>query len=335
MISVVIPCRNEVKHIAECIDAIYASKLDAVDLEVLVVDGMSDDGTIEELNRLKIKYPSLSIVPNLLKVTPVAFNLGIKASKGDIIQIIGARQIISSNYLAEAYKSLLDNPEIHCVGGVVINVYQNAESERIGLAMGSTFGVGAGNFRVIKKSEFTDTVGTPMYRRSLFDEIGYFNEALLRNQDDEFNYRITKLGRKILLNADITIKYYVRASVKNLFKQYYQYGYWKVFVNRMHKTVTTLRQLVPAIFVLGLFIGFILCFAHPFFIGVYISVLLIYAVAAIAAGYAVAKDISKGLKVALIFPVLHFSYGWGYLKGLLDFVMLRKNPANSSSDLSR
>jgi glycosyltransferase involved in cell wall biosynthesis len=335
MISVVIPCRNEEKNIAECVEAIYNAELAGDTLEVLVIDGMSTDGTINELENLKKKYPQLRVIFNPKQVTPVAFNLGIKESKGDFIQIIGARQIISKNYLRDAKKSLTDNPEIWCVGGIVNNVYQSKEGERIGMAMSSSFGVGGGNFRVLKKSEFTDTVGTPMYPRIVFEKIGYFNEALLRNQDDEFNYRVTNAGKKILLNADISIKYYVRAKVSNLFRQYYQYGYWKVFVNKMHGTITSLRQLVPAVFVSGLFIGLILAFLHPVLMWVYVGFLTLYTLLAAAAGIATAKSIGTGLQVALIFPVVHFSYGWGYLLGIFDFVLLRKNPASQASVLSR
>ena len=336
MISVVIPCRNEVKNIAECVEAIFASELDQSDeIEVLVVDGMSNDGTLEVLESLQQRFASLKIIPNPQQVTPVAFNLGIKAASGEYLQIIGARQIISANYLREAKRSLTENPEIGCVGGAVTNVYQTPESEIIGLAMSSSFGVGGGNFRVMKQSEFTDTVGTPMYPMAIFNEVGYFNEALLRNQDDEFNYRVTKSGKKILLNADIQIKYYVRAKVSNLFKQYYQYGYWKVFVNKMHGAITNMRQLVPAVFVFGLLLGFILSWLHPVLAWMYASALLLYILLAIYAGFSVAGAGIQAMRVALIFPVLHFSYGWGYLRGLVDFFLLGKNPSRQASELSR
>lgn len=336
IISVVIPCRNEVKNIAECVEAIFTSELDEGDtIEVLVVDGMSNDGTLDVLKNLQQTYPTLTVVPNPQQVTPVAFNLGINAASGEYLQIIGARQIISANYLREAKRSLMDNPEIGCVGGAVTNVYQTPESEIIGLAMSSSFGVGGGNFRVMKQSEFTDTVGTPMYPMTIFNEVGYFNEALLRNQDDEFNFRVTRSGKKILLNADISIKYYVRAKVSNLFKQYYQYGYWKVFVNKLHGAITNLRQLVPAIFVTGLLLGGILAFLHPLLLWMYAGAMTLYIMLALYAAVSVAGFGAKAFRVALIFPVLHFSYGWGYLRGLVDFFLLGKNPSRQASELSR
>jgi GT2 family glycosyltransferase len=334
MISVVIPCRNEERNIAECVNAIYSSKLDD-ELEVLVIDGMSDDGTRRVISELQKDHPTLRLVENEKKVTPVAFNLGIRESKGDYVQIVGARQIISADYLAKAKQTLIDKPDVWCVGGMVENVYQSEESERIGLAMGSSFGVGGGNFRILKDSTYVDTVGTPMYPSHVFDKIGLFDESLLRNQDDEYNYRLTKAGGKIYLNTEVVIKYYVRASVKKLFKQYMQYGYWKVYVNKMHATVTTIRQLIPFLFVTGLILGAVLSIFVPYFVWVYLAGLGLYLLMALLFGIRAGKSIGQGVKIAMIFPVLHLSYGWGYLKGIIHFFIFGKNPTNKASELSR
>ncbi len=335
LISVIIPCRNEVKNIAECVHAIYDSELEGDTIEVLLVDGLSDDGTIDAVTTLQKTYPSLRIITNELKVTPVAFNLGIKAAQGDYVQIIGARQVISKNYLKLAKQTLEDDPSIWCVGGGVENIYSNKESEIIGLAMASPFGVGAGNFRVSKKSEFTDTVGTPMYKKEVFDKIGLFNESLVRNQDDELNYRVTLNGGKIFLNNDILIKYYVRADLKKLFKQYQQYGYWKVYVNKMHKTVTSIRQLIPLFFVLGIFIGLLLSLFSKILLYAFLGGLLFYMVLALYFGIKVGGGFNRGGKVAKVFPVLHWGYGYGYLKGIIHFLILSKEPSGKSQVLTR
>lgn len=199
-IAVVIPCRNEVRNIQECIDAIYSSDLPAgFELVVNVVDGLSNDGTIELLQTLQQKYTGLQIIRNEKQLTPFAFNLGIYATKdADFYQIIGARQIVSPNYLKDGIESLQKAPSIWCVGGQVHNVYLNKESKMIAQAMGTSFGMGLGNFRTLTESGFVDTVGTPMYPAWVFEKIGYFDEELIRNQDDDFNFRVTKAGGKIL-----------------------------------------------------------------------------------------------------------------------------------------
>jgi|TARA_B110000908_G_C10260647_1_gene458997 glycosyltransferase involved in cell wall biosynthesis len=336
MISVIIPCRNEELNIEECINAIYRNSFGQdQELEVIVVDGLSDDKTLEILAALQTQFNSLRVVNNVKKTTPEAFNLGIKNSKGNFIQIIGARQVISSNYLEGAKKTLVQDEEIWCVGGAVNNVYQTPESETIGLAMSSPFGVGGGNFRIIKESGFVDTVGTPMYKKEVFDEVGFFNEDLKRNQDDEFNYRVIKAGGKIFLNIDISLSYYVRAKTSNLYKQYMQYGYWKVYVNKLHNTITTIRQLVPLFFVLGIIGGILLSIIVPYFGLMFIVFLIIYFVLGLYFARKISKNTTQIFKVSRIFPILHWSYGYGYLKGIIHFFILNKKPSSNNKTLSR
>lgn len=338
-IAVVIPCRNEIKNIEECISAIYASEIPSDwEIRVYVIDGKSDDGTVELLQQLQQIHPSLQIVENEHKITPKAFNLGIHAGKGsDYIQIIGARQIISSNYIHDAVTKLEENKSIWCIGGSVENVFQNYEGKVIANAMSTSLGMGLGNFRTINKSGFVDTVGTPMYPYRVFEKIGFFDEELIRNQDDDFNYRVTKAGGKIYFDADISLKYYVRGSYKNLWKQFYQYGYWKVYVNQKHQAVTTIRQLVPPIFV-----SYLILFLFSWLPGPAIGLissfpLIIYLLlTAVTAGSLVKKDRSLRFRdVFKTFPILHISYGLGYLKGIIDFILFRKKPSEKQKQLSR
>lgn len=338
-IAVVIPCRNELKNIEECISAIYASDVpDNWNLSVFVVDGKSDDGTIELLQNLQQRHSTLQIVVNEHKITPKAFNLGIHAGAGsDYVQIIGARQVISNNYIRDAVNKLEGNKEIWCIGGSVENVYQNYEGKVIASAMSTSLGMGLGNFRTIKKSGFVDTVGTPMYPYWVFEKIGFFDEELIRNQDDDFNFRVTKAGGKIYFDADISLKYYVRGNYKNLWKQFYQYGYWKVYVNQKHQAVTTLRQLVPPLFVLYLIL-FLFSWLFGGTVGLFGSFPLLgyLFLAAMTTNQLVQGD--KSLKfwdVFKTFPILHVSYGLGYLKGVIDFILLKKKPSEKQKQLSR
>jgi len=296
---------------------------------------MSDDGTLEVLENLKITYPTLRIIVNEKQVTPIAFNLGITNSSGEFIQIIGARQIISRNYLEDAVLKLESNPEIWCLGGAVTNIYENKTSEIIALAMGSPFGVGGNNFRLMKESKFVDTVGTPMYPAHVFEKIGLFDEALVRNQDDELNYRVTQAGGKILLFTDIQIQYTVRAAYDKLYKQYFQYGYWKVYVNRKLKTITTLRQLVPALMVSSFVIGLLLAFLHWYLALLFLGGILFYLLASFYFASKKSKDFGVIISIMRTFFILHFGYGLGYLKGIFDFLILRKRPAKKNTELSR
>nr|WP_294858271.1 glycosyltransferase family 2 protein [uncultured Fluviicola sp.] len=336
-IAVVIPCRNEIRNIEECIDAIYASDLPVGStLTVNVVDGISNDGTAELLESLQKKYTGLQIIPNEKQLTPYAFNLGIHATKdADFYQIIGARQIVSTNYLKKAIESLQNDSSIWCVGGKVTNVYLNNESKMIAQAMGTSFGMGLGNFRTLNESGLVDTVGTPMYPAWVFEKIGYFDEELVRNQDDDFNFRVIKAGGKILYNNDISLKYYVRGSISQLWKQFMQYGYWKVYVNKKHKAVTTFRQLVPPLFVLFLMLIPFLFLINPLIGFIGLSFLGVYILLGLLVTGRIAADITEFNRIFIIFPILHISYGWGYLKGIVTFLIANRKPNEKYKKMSR
>lgn len=335
-VSVVIPCRNEKKHIRACVEAIFANTLaQRGEVEVLLVDGMSDDGTRDEIQKLTREFPQLRLVDNPAQVTPVAFNLGIRESRGEYVQIIGARQIVSPDYLEGAVACFVKNPDIWCVGGRVENTYENNESQIIANAMNTPFGVGGGNFRIVRQSAFVDTVGTPMYPRRVFEKVGLFDEELIRNQDDEFNYRVTRAGGKIYLNADIVIRYLVRADHKKLYKQYYQYGYWKVFVNRKHGAVTTLRQLFPSALLLFLAGGALLSIFSVYILIPYLAVVLLYLLLALYFAIKASEKPAHIPATVKTFLVLHFGYGAGYLKGILDFLLLNRRPSSQNQTLSR
>lgn len=336
-IAIVIPCRNEKANIAECLHAIYACALpQGYSIVVNVVDGMSDDGTRELLNELQNMFPDLHVIDNTMKLTPFAFNLGIHAvPDADFYQIVGARHILSENYLIECVNTLLSNPEIWCVGGKIINEYMNVQGELIAKVMSTSLGMGLGNFRTLSNSGFTDTVTSPMYPKHVFEKIGYFDEDLIRNQDDDYNFRVAKAGGKIYFNADISLKYYVRGNVSQLAKQFKQYGYWKVFVNKKHATFTTWRQLVPPLFVLYLlFIPF--AFLIHSWIGAGMIVpFILYLLLVSVESLRISKSFTTYPIVWIIFPILHVSYGWGYLQGIFRFIILNKAPKESAKTLSR
>lgn len=337
VVSVIVPCRNEVNNISNLIESIFGNSYNSNFIEVLIVDGMSDDGTRE---LIKDKYLGLGfnikMFDNIKQKTPYAFNIGIRESTGEIIIILGSRHVISKNYIEEVVECLSQRSDIGCVGGVVINVYENRISEVISGAMSSSFGMGFGNFRTIVEDSYVDTVGSPGFRRSIFDLVGFFDENLTRNQDDDFSYRITRFGYKILLKSSIKVKYVVRSSFYNLSIQFKQYGYWKVFVNRKHKTITTFRQVIPLMFLLSLSVLVLLSFFSLFFKIVLFCELLLY----FGLSLFFAFQIHKFRLIDLIMHVyscliIHISYAFGYFLGVIDFLILNKKPSKKSEVLSR
>lgn len=335
-LTIVIPCRNEAPYIEECLDAIYASDIADAEMSVFVVDGMSNDGTREKVIELRERYPTVALVDNERQLTPFAFNLGIHAGgKVDYVQIVGARHIISNDYLSKCVMHLQSNEEIWCVGGRIDNEYINETGEIISIAMGTTFGMGLGNFRTLEASGFTDTVTSPMYPYWVFEKIGFFDETLVRNQDDDFNFRVEQAGGKVYYEHDISLKYYVRGNLPGLWRQFFQYGYWKVFVNRKHRAVTTLRQLVPPLFVLyllsiipaSLFGSWMLILGNVPFI-LYLLLLTCFSVLN-------AKEPEQIWPLIKTYVILHVSYGLGYLRGIIEFLILRRTPSDSQKRMSR
>jgi len=336
-LTVVIPCRNESKYIKECIEAIYACDLPVeTQIKVFVVDGMSDDGTREIVSELTTTYQHLSLIDNFHQLTPFAFNLGIHAGgKVDYVQIVGARHILSKNYLLNCIQKIESDASVWCVGGKIINEFINTTGQVISKAMSTTFGMGLGNFRTLDKSGFTDTVTSPMYPYWVFEKIGFFDEELIRNQDDDFNFRVTQAGGKIYYDNDISLKYYVRGNYEGLWRQFFQYGYWKVYVNKKHKAVTTLRQLVPPLFVVYLFLWLLSILGGSGFFAISSFPLLVYVILGIYFSANAQDDKASLWAIFKTYPILHISYGLGYLTGLWDFLLMNKKPSDNQKRLSR
>lgn len=332
-VSIIIPCRNEKSYIAKCIDSILSQDYPHEYLDVIICDGCSDDGTLTILEEYCQQYRNVCVLVNQHKTTPHALNIGLKKSQADVKIILGAHSEIHSDYVNNCIACFDLSPEIGCVGGVLNNVYEGKTSAAIGLAMSSPFGVGNSHFRTGAKNGYVDTVAFGAYRKEVFESIGYFDENLIRNQDDEFNFRLLKSGRTIYLSNTIRANYYVRASYRKLVKQYYQYGYWKVFVNKKHRVITSMRQLIPFVFVLFLFsLPLFVYFKIPEIFG---AILLFYGTLGIYSAKKVASSFLNIPSIVFTFFILHFSYGLGYLEGVFNFLLLGRNPKKSSTISSR
>ncbi len=326
-VSVVIPCRNEKDFIEACINSIVAADYPEKLLEIIVCDGLSDDGTAAILENIRKRLPVLKVIINEKKITPAARNLGIKNSTGEYILIFDAHAEMAAGYLMENVMILESHPEVWCSGGYWKNCYTNKVSKNIARAMSSSFGVGNAYFRTGQGSGYTDTVGMPMYRKEVFSKTGLFDEALIRNQDDEFNFRIQKAGGRIWLTLNTSVNYYVRPSWKKLFRQYYEYGYWKVYVNRKHRTVTTFRQLIPFLFVLFLALAAIQSLLILRVSNFPLFILLLYGSISLGSALKFSNNAIDVVQIMYSFFLLHLSYGLGYAKGIVDFLLLHRNPS--------
>lgn len=334
LLSVIIPCRNEKAHISKCVQSLMKSNLAKEKFEVLVVDGMSDDGTREVVAELSKLNSNVLLLDNRMQLTPYAFNIGIVNARGKYVLITGARNVLQPNYMQACISKLEMDQRIKCVGGVMHSTYGNPIGKCIAVAMSSPIGVGFGNFRALQKDAFTDTAAVPVYDKAIFSEVGMFDEELTRNQDDEFNFRLTSKGYKILVTADTYSTYEVRGTYHNLWRQYFQYGYFKVYVNKKHRNITTYRQLAPAVLIIYIAVGLLLALTFHSLIKIYLTTMAMYFLVVLAFSIYKTKNILDSLRVSYAIWILHGAYGLGYIKGIFDFFILGKK-VNVNQKLSR
>lgn len=321
-VSIVMPVRNEEDFIEQGLRSVFVQSYPPELLEVIVVDGDSDDGTREIVERLGADAPfSLRLAANPKRIAPAALNIGIGESKGEVIVRIDGHCEIDRDYVANCVSHLLAG-KADGVGGPIETIGDGLRSGAIAAAMSSKFGVGGSAFRTVDDREmYVDSVAFPGYLRETLEKAGPFNEELVRNQDDEYNYRIRGMGGRILLSPDIRSRYYSRSSFGSLWRQYFQYGYWKVRVLQLHPGQMSLRQFVPPLFVAFIVIsGLASVFFRPA-IWLLAAVLILYAavnlIASIIAGFR--AGIAAIPLISFSYLILHFAYGSGFLKGLAVF----------------
>lgn len=323
-LTVIIPCYNEAKFIEKTLKSIIKSDYNKDKLKVLIYDGNSEDNSIEIIKNYVEKFNYINLRINNERIAPVAFNNGIKEADTEFIMILGAHSEVASNYFTKCVDFLQNNKKYNVVGGVLKNKGVDRISDSIATAMSSPFGVGGAHFRTGAKSGEVTTVAFGVYRKSVFEKVGLFNERLIRGQDGEMNHRIIKSGSKIYLLNDTSATYYVRSSFKKLFKQYFQYGYWKFILNVINKSFVSLRQIVPSLFIVLIFLTIIsgIYFKTIFLIS--ISFIILYFIIAIYQSVRLSKSWIKRLNIFFSFMVLHISYGIGYFAGIAS-VMFKQN----------
>jgi succinoglycan biosynthesis protein ExoA len=335
-ITAVVPCRNERMHIESCVRSLLAQDPPEGGFEIIVSDGMSDDGTREILDHLAKEEPRLRLVDNPGRITPCGMNEGIKASRGRYIAIMGAHTRYAQDYLRRSIE-VLERTQADNVGGAMLCEGFSYLQRAIAAAHHSPFSVGGARWHDPGYEGPADTVFGGVYRREVFDRIGVFDESLVRNQDDEFNLRLTRSGGKIWQSPSIRSWYHPRKTLEGLFRQYLQYGYWKVRVIRKHRLPASIRHLVPGAFLLFLILlGMTSLFWAPAFwlflalVGAYIGF------TAVGAMMTAAKH-GWHLYPALIpvFACYHFGYGIGFLKGISDFVLSRRRPSEKMVLITR
>ena len=320
MITIILPIRNEAMYIAKVLDAILRQDYPPEQIEILVVDGISNDGTREIVATYEQNHPAIKLIDNPKRIVPTGMNLALRFSKGDTIIRVDGHTLIAPDYLSQCIKALEDTG-VDNVGGRMRAIGTTAFGRAVAKATSHPFGIGNSKFHYSDKLEEVDTVYMGAWPRRVFEEIGLFDEELVRNQDDEFNYRIREAGGQILLHPSIKSLYTVRSTPGALWKQYFQYGYWKVRVMQKHSRQMSLRQFVPPTFVLSIIVSIVLALTSTW------GWLLLTVIAGLYLfvnfGYSLSIAVKNSWRMLgllpITFTIIHISYGSGFLTGLIKF----------------
>jgi glycosyltransferase involved in cell wall biosynthesis len=336
-VSVVVPCRNERDYIESFLGSLARQKVDGLRVEFLIADGMSEDGTRAILEKAVRCDARFRLIDNPGRIVSTGLNAAIRAARGEIIVRMDVHTEYATDYLEQCV-AVLESAGADNVGGAWRGRGRSYLQTAIALAFQSWFSCGGAASHNLDWDGPVDSVYLGCWRKATLLRVGLFDEELVRNQDDELNLRLVRGGGKVWQSSAIRSWYYPRASWRALFSQYAQYGYWKVRVIQKHKVPASLRHLVPGAFVAALLA---LAVHAPFILwarwallglgGVYLAANL---TACIGVCFRAQSFIYLPVMPA-VFLGYHLGYGYGFLRGMIDFWLRRKTGHSAFSQLTR
>jgi succinoglycan biosynthesis protein ExoA len=333
-ISLVVACRNEAKHIRLFLDSLLAQDMEGFDWQIVVADGASDDGTRQVLEEYAKGNPRITVIDNPAKIVSCGLNAAIRAARGSIILRMDAHTEYAPHYVQRCVEAL-HNSGADNVGGPARTKADGLLPRAIEAAYHSRFSTGGARFHDDNHSGYVDTVPYGCWRKETLLRLGLFDEELVRNQDDELNLRLTRSGGKIWQSAEIVSWYRPRTNLSSLFRQYFQYGFWKVRVIRKHRIPGSWRHLIPGLFV-GANLSLLIASACAALAGSpalgralllsWAALFAAYALAALAASFMAARRCGWSLLpyLPVTFAVFHCSYGLGFLLGSVYWTFAKK-----------
>lgn len=316
-VSLLVAMRNEARYIERCLRSIMAQDYPGDCLEVFAIDGQSTDDTREIAARVFGEHVGCHVLSNPQRIQSAAWNLGVRQATGTIVGIVSAHAELAPDYLLSAVETL-ERTRATLVGGPMRAHGEGRVGRAVAIATSTRFGVGGARFHYSTSEQEVDTVYMGLCRREVYERLGGFDERMVRNQDDELSYRLLDAGGRIVCNPAIRSTYYNRATWRSLWRQYFNYGYWKIRVIRRHPRQMRLRHAIPAAFVATLLILTVLGIAAPATRLLLWLVLAAYSAANLCASAAAGRKARMGDRLLLpgIFATLHVAYGAGFLTGL-------------------
>jgi len=325
-VSIIIPCRNEQIFIGRCIDSIIGNDYPKEFIEILVIDGMSDDGSRNIIKQYVENFSFITLIENPKRITSCALNLGIEYSQGEFVLWMSAHNTYEEKHISKCIK-YLKKYNAEAVGGLIRTVprRESLAGKSICMALSNRFGVGNSAHKTgAKELQWADTAFGTCYKRTVFDKVGVFNEKLVRGQDMEFSLRLKKAGIKTLLVPEIVSTYHARSDLASFWKQNWNNGMWAI-LPFLHTEVipVTWRHLIPLAFVVSVMGCAVLSLVKNIFIWVLLAIVAIYCTANLSAAFQIAwskRDIRYLITMPPVFAILHVGYGLGSVAGVIDIV---------------
>ncbi|SKA62889.1 Glycosyl transferase family 2 [Eubacterium uniforme] len=314
-VSVILPTYNEEKYIKCCIQSLINQTYPLEYMEWIIIDGNSTDRTRDIINEFIDYYP-IKLIMNFERKTPISLNMGIKASKGQYIIRFDAHASFPIDYIDKCVRCLKDTSAEN-VGGWIETRAEGFIGKSIAKMLSSKFGVGASSFRVEKKSGYVDTVPFGAFKREVFDDIGFFNEELLRSEDNDINARIKENGGKVFISEEIHSTYYCRDTIFAVLKQGLQNGNALFWTMRVNPRAMKIRHFIPFLFLLSIVFLPLICFAFPVASWVLKMELVCYFLLDFYYSF-VEGDRKQGFVTVWLFFLFHISYGIGSFLGLVN-----------------
>jgi glycosyltransferase involved in cell wall biosynthesis len=331
-VSIIIPCYNEQATIRKLLEAVYAQTFPRADLEMVIADGMSTDGTRSEIGAFTIAHPDLriAIAENPVQSIPSALNCALKETQGEFIVRLDAHSVPYPDYIercvADLQAGLGEN-----VGGVweIQPSSTTWMAQSIAAAASHPLGVGDALYRHASKASKVDTVPFGAFKRELLALVGFFDESLHSNEDYEFNTRIRKAGGTIWLDPAIRSVYFARSTLSALARQYSRYGYWKWRMLRRYPETLRWRQGLPPLFVLSLLVGIGLAVFLPVFRIILAAEVSVYCLILLIAGFHTSRKqkialLGIGLPIAI--ATMHIAWGAGFLWSMIKGIFTERSP---------
>ena len=314
LITAVVATFNEEKHIASCLRGLLEQRGVEGQVEVLVVDGLSTDKTVQVIRDLPGIGSSVRLLENPKRLQVFAWNIGLKAAKGRYFVTISAHTEYAPDYLASCLE-VIRRTGASSVGGVQVPVGDTRLGDAIAWTMQSPFGIGNANFRYSTMEQRVESVFGGFFEKSTIDALGGFDETNFFDEDDELNYRLRKLGGSIIVSPAIKVKYHVRSSLVALWKQMFRYGFWRRRTQLQHPESIPVRVFIPPLFVLALVVSLSLIPLRPS-IGLTIPALyVVYVLGASVFAIGQGRRISAAIFIPIALAVMHVGYGVGWWVG--------------------